>query len=118
MRDESEPEFEFNKRRIVQPRGKVPGGSSSINAWSMVVARRTISIIGAGSATSAGASTTCCPVFRKAEDQQRGDDEFHGLRRAAMRQRSTEPHELCDASIAAVEEVGFIRRHEGQRVWP
>src|SRR6266481_3290659 len=45
----SEPEAELNNRRIIQPRGKVLGGSSSIN--------------GASLAMPAGVSRTCCRIF-------------------------------------------------------
>jgi choline dehydrogenase-like flavoprotein len=59
---ESEPEPELNNRRVVQPRGKVLGGSSSINGLVYIRGQKEDSIIGASSATSAGALTTCCLI--------------------------------------------------------
>ena len=57
---QSEPEPELNNRRIIQPRGKVLGGSSSINGLLYVRGQRRISITGGSSAIPAGASRTCC----------------------------------------------------------
>src|ERR1700724_678507 len=76
---ESEPEKELNNRTLYQPRGKVLGGTSSING--MVYMR--------GTATDYdGWRQRGCegwdwdsvlPFFKKAEDQERGADEFHGV---------------------------------------
>ncbi|HTV46382.1 MAG TPA: GMC family oxidoreductase N-terminal domain-containing protein [Stellaceae bacterium] len=75
---ESEPEKELNGRTLYQPRGKVLGGTSSING--MVYMR--------GTATDYdGWRQRGCegwdwdsvlPFFKKAEDQERGADAFHG----------------------------------------
>ncbi|HEV7997951.1 MAG TPA: GMC family oxidoreductase N-terminal domain-containing protein [Stellaceae bacterium] len=75
---ESEPEKELNNRTLYQPRGKVLGGTSSING--MVYMRGT-------STDYDGWRQRGCegwdwdsvlPFFKKAEDQERGPDEFHG----------------------------------------
>ena len=76
---ESEPEPELNGRTLYQPRGKVLGGTSSING--MVYMRGT-------PADYDGWRQRGCegwdwdsvlPFFKKAEDQERGADEFHGV---------------------------------------
>ena len=76
---ESEPEKELNNRTLYQPRGKVLGGTSSING--MVYMRGT-------STDYDGWRQRGCegwdwdsvlPYFKKAEDQERGSDEFHGV---------------------------------------
>src|SRR5207302_919175 len=75
---DSEPEQQLNGRILYQPRGKVLGGTSSING--MVYMRGT-------STDYDGWRQKGCegwgyddvlPFFKKAEDQQRGPDEFHG----------------------------------------
>ena len=76
---ESEPEAQLNGRTLYQPRGKVLGGTSSING--MVYMRGT-------PADYDGWRQRGCegwdydsvlPFFKKAEDQERGADEFHGV---------------------------------------
>ena len=75
---ESEPEKELNNRTLYQPRGKVLGGTSSING--MVYMRGT-------STDYDGWRQRGCegwdwdsilPYFKRAEDQERGPNEFHG----------------------------------------
>jgi choline dehydrogenase len=76
---DSEPEAQLNGRTLYQPRGKVLGGTSSING--MVYMRGT-------PRDYDGWRQRGCDgwgwddvlrYFRKAENQQRGEDEFHGV---------------------------------------
>ena len=76
---ESEPEAQLNNRTLYQPRGKVLGGTSSING--MVYMRGT-------PADYDGWRQRGCegwdwdsvlPFFKKAEDNERGADDFHGV---------------------------------------
>ena len=75
---ETVPQQHLHGRRGYQPRGRVLGGSSSINA--MVYARGTPADYERW--VEAGASgwsyRDVLPYFRKSQDQQRGEDEFHG----------------------------------------
>src|SRR6266498_3352572 len=61
---ETEPEPALENRRIKQPRGKVLGGSSSINGLSTCAARPRITTTGASWAIPDGAMRTCCPISR------------------------------------------------------
>ena len=56
----TEPEPELHNRQVIQPRGKVLGGSSSINGLLYLRGQPRTSTIGGSSAIRAGASTTCC----------------------------------------------------------
>jgi len=75
---QTEPQPGLNGRRGYQPRGKVLGGSSSVNA--MIYARGHASDYDAWAAAgNAGWSfADVLPWFRKAEHNERGADAFHG----------------------------------------
>jgi choline dehydrogenase-like flavoprotein len=49
------------------------------------------------------------PYFRKAENQQRGADEYHGTGGPLSVSDPPEPHPLADAYLAAAEECGYRR---------
>jgi choline dehydrogenase len=109
---ESEPEPELDHRRIVQPRGKVLGGSSSINGLIYIRGQkedfdhwRQLGNIG-------WSHDDVLPYFKRSEDQQRGADEFHGIGGPLAVSDQSEPHELCDAFIAAAEQAGFPRNDD------
>ena len=75
---DSEPETELNGRTLYQPRGKVLGGTSSING--MVYMRGTPTDYDGWrqKGCEGWAYDDVLPFFKKAEDQERGPDEFHG----------------------------------------
>jgi choline dehydrogenase len=75
---QTEPEPGLNGRNVFQPRGKVLGGSSSINGLLYVRGQhedydrwRQRGNVGWG-------YDDVLPYFRKSEDQTRGGDDFHG----------------------------------------
>lgn len=76
---ESEPETFMNQRRLHTPRGKVIGGSSSINGMAYV---RGHALDYDGWAGKAGLEhwsyRNCLPYFRKAETRARGGDTYRG----------------------------------------
>ncbi len=75
---DSEPEKELNGRTLYQPRGKVLGGTSSING--MVYMRGTPTDYEGWrqKGCEGWGYDDVLPFFKKAEDQERGPDEFHG----------------------------------------
>ena len=75
---DSEPEKELNGRTLYQPRGKVLGGTSSING--MVYMRGTPTDYDGWRQRGCEGwdYDEVLPFFKKAEDQERGADEFHG----------------------------------------
>jgi choline dehydrogenase len=76
---DSEPEAQLNGRILYQPRGKVLGGTSSING--MVYMRGTPRDYDGWRqrGCEGWGYDDVLPYFRKAENQQRGADEFHGV---------------------------------------
>ncbi len=76
---ETEPEKELNNRTLYQPRGKVLGGTSSING--MVYMRGTPTDYDGWRQRGCEGWDwdSVLPFFKKAEDQERGADDFHGV---------------------------------------
>jgi choline dehydrogenase len=76
---ETEPEPQLNGRRLYWPRGKVLGGSSSINAMCYCRGhRKDYDSWAAGGATGWGFDDVL-PFFLKSEDQQNGPSAYHGV---------------------------------------
>jgi choline dehydrogenase len=108
----TEPEPDLNNRQIIQPRGKVLGGSSSINGLLYVRGQhedydhwRQLGNTGWGFAD-------VLPYFRHAEDQARGADDFHGVGGPLAVSDVCEPHPLCEAFIAAAQRAGIARNDD------
>ncbi len=104
---ESEPEPELEGRSMYQPRGKVLGGTSSING--MVYMR------GNPSDYDGWRQRGCTgwdwdsvlPYFKKAEDQERGPDMFHGAGGPLRVSDQPARFELAEHWIAAAIEAGL-----------
>ncbi len=103
----TEPEPHCNGRRIPQPRGKVLGGSSSING--MLYTRghaedynhwRQLGCTG-------WSYDDVLPYFKKSEGQERGADAFHGAKGPLAVSDARDKHPLCDAWLAAAAEAGY-----------
>ena len=106
-RFESEPVAGLNGRTSYQPRGKMLGGTSSLNG--MVYMRGT-------AADYDGWRQLGCvgwdyesvlTFFRKAENQERGEDEFHGVGGPLNVTDAHYRHEIIDAIIEAAVQAGI-----------
>jgi choline dehydrogenase len=75
---QTEPEPGLDGRRVFQPRGKVLGGSSSINGLLYVRGQHEDYDRWRQHGNAGWGFDDVLPYFKKAEDQQRGADEFHG----------------------------------------
>jgi choline dehydrogenase len=108
----SEPEAELNHRSIIQPRGKVMGGSSSINGL-LYVRGQVEDFDHWRQLGNAGWSfNDVLPYFRRAEDQERGEDEVHGVGGPLSVRDVSEPHPLCEAFIEACEQAAIPRTRD------
>src|SRR5271166_2833077 len=106
---ETEPQAELGDRRVPWPRGKVLGGSSSINGLIYIRGQKQDYDLWRQLGNTGWSYDDVLPYFRKAEDQQHGADEFHGVGGPLAVSDQVEPHELCDAFIAAAEQAGIPR---------
>src|SRR5579875_1618258 len=104
---ETEPVPELNGRRIGWPRGKVLGGSSSINGLIYIRGQRQDFDLWRQMGNTGWSYDDVLPYFRRAEDNQRGADAYHGARGPLAVSDLRAPHELHDAFIAAAQEVGY-----------
>ncbi len=74
----TEPEPELQGRRLYWPRGRVLGGSSSINAMCYTRGHRLDYEAWAALGNEGWAYADVLPYFRESEDQARGANEYHG----------------------------------------
>src|SRR3954470_23744062 len=75
---ETEPVPEMHNRRISWPRGKVLGGSSSINGLIYIRGQRQDFDLWRQLGSAGWSYDDVLPYFRKAEDQAKGADDYHG----------------------------------------
>jgi choline dehydrogenase len=75
----SEPEPELDNRVIIQPRGKVLGGSSSINGLLYIRGQAADYDHWRQLGNAGWSFEDVLPYFRRAEDQERGADALHGV---------------------------------------
>jgi choline dehydrogenase len=108
----SEPEAELGGRSIIQPRGKVMGGSSSINGLLYVRGQAEDFDHWRQLGNAGWSFADVLPYFRRSEDQERGADDMHGVGGPLAVSDVSEPHPLCDAFIDACEQAGFPRNED------
>src|SRR5262249_21075037 len=105
----SEPQAGAGNRRIAQPRGKVIGGSTSINGLLYIRGQREGYDRWRDRGNAGWSYADVLPYLRRSEDQQRGPDEYHGTGGPLAVSDPAEPHALADAWLAAAEECGYRR---------
>ncbi|MBV8835033.1 MAG: choline dehydrogenase [Alphaproteobacteria bacterium] len=105
----SEPEAECGGRSIIQPRGKVMGGSSSINGLLYIRGQAEDFDHWRQLGNAGWSFSDVLPYFRRAEDQQRGEDALHGVGGPLSVSDVSEPHPLCEAFIEACAQAGLPR---------
>jgi choline dehydrogenase len=105
---ESEPEPHMNGRRVYHARGKVLGGSSSING---MIFQRGNPLDYERWASDPGMQTWdyahCLPYFKKMETCLAGADEWRGGDGPLVLERGAATNPLFQAFFAAVQEAGY-----------
>ncbi len=104
---ETEPVPEMNNRRIPWPRGKVLGGSSSINGLIYIRGQKEDFDLWRQMGNGGWSFDDVLPYFRRAEHQERGADDYHGIGGPLGVSDLRSEHELHDAFIAAAREAGY-----------
>ncbi|HEX3505277.1 MAG TPA: choline dehydrogenase [Xanthobacteraceae bacterium] len=108
----TEPQPECHNREVIAPRGKVLGGSSSINGLIYIRGQpedfnfwRQLGNVG-------WSFEDVLPYFRKAEDNERGADEFHGADGPLAVSDLRDRHPLAQAYVEAALQCGYPRNDD------
>lgn len=103
---ETEPQQQLNGRRLYWPRGKMLGGSSSINAMIYIRGHRADFDAWAAAGNRGWGYDDVLPYFRRGEDFEGGQSEYHGAGGPLHVENRRYTHEICDAITAGFEELG------------
>jgi choline dehydrogenase len=109
---ETAPGEEWVKRPVMQPRGKVIGGSSSINGMIYIRGQhedydhwRQLGNVG-------WSYEDVLPYFRKAENRESGADAFHGGGGPLHVSDPKQSFPLCEAFLEAAENAGYKKNND------
>ena len=109
---EAEPDAGANGRRIFWPRGKVLGGSSSINGMVYIRGQHEDFDLWRQFGNTGWSSTDVLPYFKRAQHQVRGASEFHSTGGPLCVSDTSEHHPICEAFIAGAMELGYPRNDD------
>jgi choline dehydrogenase-like flavoprotein len=109
---QTEPEPGLNGRNIFQPRGKVLGGSSSINGLLYIRGQHEDYDRWRQHGNLGWGYDDVLPYFKKAEDQARGGDDFHGAGGPLPVSDWRHDDPLSAAFVDAAVEVGIPRNSD------
>ena len=101
-----EPEPGLDHRRLYLPRGRMLGGCSSINAMIYVRGNRADYDGWAAAGCDGWSYDDVLPYFRRSEDNERGDDGFHGAGGPMRVSDSRSMHPLVDTMLEAARLAG------------
>ena len=104
---QTEPQPGLNGRRGYQPRGKVLGGSSSVNAMIYARGHRSDYDRWAAEGNAGWGWQDVLPYFRKAEHNERGADAFHGTGGPLNVMDLRSPHRFGAIFVEAGKQAGY-----------
>lgn len=107
-----EPQAELNGREFLLPQGRVIGGGSSINAMLYVRGQAEDYDTWAQAGCRGWSFEDVLPAFRKVEDNDTFDDEFHGRDGELGVSSPRHRHPLCERFLKAAEEIGLPRTQD------
>ncbi|MGO9961752.1 MAG: GMC family oxidoreductase [Solirubrobacteraceae bacterium] len=101
-----EPEPGLGNRRLYLPRGRMLGGCSSINAMIYVRGNRADYDAWAGAGCAGWSYEEVLPYFKRSEDNERGEDAYHGAGGPLRVSDGRSMHPLVDTMLAAARQAG------------
>ncbi len=108
---ETEPEAGANGRKVFWPRGKVLGGSSSINGMVYIRGQAEDFDHWRQLGNTGWSFDDVLPYFRRAENQQSIRDDFHSSG-GPLAVSDVEKHPICEALIVSATAMGFARNDD------
>jgi choline dehydrogenase len=109
---ETEPDPGAGDRRVYWPRGKVLGGSSSINGMVYIRGQAEDFDHWRQLGNTGWSFEDVLPYFKRAEHQTRGGDEFHGTGGPLCVSDVPDHHPICEAFIEASVALGYPRNDD------
>lgn len=106
---ESEPEPHLGGRRIYQPRGKMLGGTSGMNAMIYIRGNRADYDGWAKAGADGWSYDEVLPLFRRMETNSRGASEFHGASGPQYVEDAPDPREGSRRLVEAMARAGIGR---------
>jgi len=103
---QTQPDPGINQRSIIWPRGRVLGGTSSINGLVYIRGQREDFDHWRQLGNTGWSYEDVLPVFKAVENQQRGADDYHGTD-GELQVTTSMTSELADAYLKACTEVGI-----------
>ena len=103
----TEPDPGLNGRQIDWPRGKVLGGSSSLNGLLYVRGQAEDYDRWRQMGNTGWGWDDVLPLFKRSERQERGADEFHGSDGPLWVSNMRLQRPICDAWVAAAQAAGY-----------
>ena len=104
---ETEPDPGANGRKIFWPRGKVLGGSSSINGMVYIRGQHEDFDLWRQMGCTGWSATDVLPYFKRAEHQVRGPDDWHSTGGPLAVSDVPDKYELGEAFIRACNDLGY-----------
>lgn len=109
---ETEPEANLNNRKIYTPRGKVLGGSSSLNAMVYIRGNKADYDHWQSLGNEGWSYAEVLPYFKKSEAFFAGETEHHGGAGELPVIKQLSPHPLSENFIKACEAAGYARNND------
>jgi choline dehydrogenase len=109
---ETEPQPGCHNRRVIAPRGRVLGGSSSINGLIYIRGQAEDFNVWRQLGNTGWSFEEVLPYFRKAEDNERGADQFHGVGGPLAVSDLCDRHPLVEAFVEAAVQCGHPRNDD------
>ncbi|MEM8970738.1 MAG: choline dehydrogenase [Pseudomonadota bacterium] len=103
----TEPDPGLNGRQLDWPRGKVLGGSSSLNGLLYVRGQPQDYDRWRQMGNEGWGWDELLPLFKRSEDQERGADDFHGQGGPLTVSNMRLQRPICDAWVAAAQAAGY-----------
>ncbi|MGR5110344.1 GMC family oxidoreductase [Vibrio jasicida] len=109
---ETVPQAGLNGRKGYQPRGKTLGGSSSINAMMYARGHQYDYDLWASLGNEGWSYDDCLPYFKKAENNEVHQDDYHGQGGPLNVANLRSPSDVLERYLTACESIGVPRNHD------